>query len=94
MRGMQQVPETPSTTIICTVVSTHQWISNPFHIQIGVYQGDPLSADIFNVVINLLLDTIQSQYHHLGYRFSSSSVVMLALLYAQCTCLVSISKDN
>ena len=77
---------------LCAVVSTHQWISNPFHLQIGVYQGDPLSAAIFNVVINLLLDTIQSQCHHIGYRFSSSSVVIPALQYADDTCLVSDPK--
>ena len=68
---------------LCTVVSTHQWISNPFYIQIGVHQGDPLSAAIFNVVINLLLDTIQSQCNHLGCRFTSSSVVLPALQYAE-----------
>ena len=79
---------------LCAVVSTHQWITNPFHIQIGVYRGDPLSAAIFNVVINLLLHTIQSQCHHLGYHFSSSSVVMPALQYADDTCLVSNSKEN
>ena len=79
---------------LCAVVSTHQWISNPFHLQIGVYQGDPLSAAIFNVVINLLLDTIQSQCHHIGYRFSSSSVVIPSLQYADDTCLVSNSKEN
>ena len=60
--------------------------------QIGVYQGDPLSAAIFNVVINLLLHTIQSQCHHLGYHFSSSSVVMPALQYADDTALFPIVK--
>jgi len=80
---------------LCTVVSTHQWISNSFYIQIGVHQDDPLSAAIFNVVINLLLDAIQSQCNHLGYRFSSSSSVVLpALQYADDTCLVSNSKEN
>ena len=77
---------------LCAVVSTHQWITNPFHIQIGVYQGDPLSAAIFNVVINLLLHTIQSQCPHLGYHFSSSSVVMPALQYADDTALFPIVK--
>ena len=79
---------------LCAVVSTHQWIFNPFHLRIGVYQGDPLSAAIFNVVINLLLDIIQSQCHHIGYCFSSSSVVIPALQYADDTCLVSNSKEN
>ena len=75
-------------------ISTHQWISNPSYIQIEVYKGDPLSAAIFNAVINLLLDTIQSQCHHLGYHCSSSSVVMQALQYADDTCFVSNSKEN
>ena len=77
---------------LCAVVSTHQWISNPFHIQIGVYRGDPLSAATFNAVINLLLHTIQSQCHHLGYHFSSHSVVMPALQYADDTALFPIVK--
>ena len=63
-------------------------------LQIGVYQGDPLSAAIFNVVINLLLNTIHVQSHHLGYRFSSSSVVRPALQYADDTCLVSNCEEN
>ncbi len=80
---------------LCTVAFTHQWISNSFYIQIGVHQGDPLSAAIFNVGINLLLDAIQSQCNHLGYRFSSSSSIVLpALQYADDTCLVSNSKEN
>ena len=75
---------------LCVVVSINQWTSNLFKLQIGVYQGDPVSAAIFNVIIN----TIQVQCHHLGYRFSSSSVVRPALQYANDPCFVSNSKEN
>ena len=51
------------------IVRTAEWSTSPFPIEIGVFQGDPLSAIIFNTVINTLVDTI-TQHHHLGYSLS------------------------
>ena len=51
---------------------TDAWTTSLFHLNIGVYQGDPLSGIIFNIVINTLVDTLNlkkdlgcSLSHHL-----------------------------
>ena len=39
-------------------VITNEWETLPIPLDIGVYQGDPLSVVIFNTVINTLVDTL------------------------------------
>ena len=41
--------------------------NHPIPLQIGVYQGDPLSIIIFNSVMATLADTID-HHQHLGYK--------------------------
>ena len=40
------------------IVTTKHWTTAPFHLSIGVFQGDPLSESIFNTVMNTLVDTL------------------------------------
>ena len=40
-------------------------------IQVGVYQGDPLSVVTFNTVVNTMVDTLKTRTD-LGYSFSPS----------------------
>ena len=47
------------------IVQTKEWTTEPFPLQIGIYQGDPLSVIIFNTVINTLVDSISQSLHHL-----------------------------
>ena len=54
-----------------TVVSP-SWTTNSIPLKIGVYQGDPLSAIIFNSVMSTLGESLK-QYQQLGYSFSNSS---------------------
>ena len=70
------------------VVSTKSWLTDPIHLQIGVYQGDPLSVLVFNTVMNTLVDTITKCHPDLGYHLSSSSVKSNLLQYADDTSLV------
>ena len=55
------------------IVSSKSWQSHPLHLQIGVFQGDPLSVLVFNTVMNTLVDTITKQYSSLGYALGASS---------------------
>ena len=43
---------------LTAIVSTKSWTTSPIHLQLGVYQGDPLSDFIFNTVMNTLVDSI------------------------------------
>ena len=44
-------------------VTAQSWSTNPIPLQIGVYQGDPLSVIIFNTVMATLADSIDHQQH-------------------------------
>ena len=70
------------------VISSKAWTTNPIHLQIGVYQGDPLSVLVFNTVMNTLVDTITKQYPDLGYSHSSSPCSTNLLQYADDTSLI------
>ena len=69
-------------------VITNEWETLPIPLDIGVYQGDPLSVVIFNTVINTLVDTLQSRID-LGYTLSSSTRQINLLQYADDTCLLA-----
>ena len=70
------------------IAQTKQWTTEPFLMQIGVYQGDPLSVVIFNTVMNTLVETI-CQSNHLGFSLTNSSHRCNLLQYADDTCLTT-----
>ena len=70
-----------------TVVSL-SWTTSSIPLKIGVDQGDPLSAIIFNSVMSTLGESLK-QYRQLGYSFSNSSRSITTLQYADDTCLVA-----
>ena len=60
-------------------------------LEVGVYQGDPPSAVIFNTAINSLVDTLQTWP---DFRFSVSNSHQVNLLqYADDTCITTSSPD-
>ena len=73
---------------LTAVVSTKSWTTAPIHLQLGVYQGDPLSAIIFNTVMNTLVDSIIQRYSQLGYSLNSAHSRINLLQYADDTCLI------
>ena len=74
-------------------VITSEWETPAFPLQVGVYQGDPLSVVVFNTVMNTLLDTLQTRLD-LGYRISNSKHRVNVLQYADDTCLVANSPAS
>ena len=73
-------------TGLSAVISTKQWETGPIHLGRRLFQGDPLSAAIFDVVVNLYLDAIKSECRHMSYCFSTSRHQMSILQYTDDTC--------
>ena len=73
-----QSPTIPCTTSVlqyhpvtaCTLhdlsgtVVTNDWSTATIPLELGVYQGDPLSVVIFNTVINTMVDTLHTAETH------------------------------
>ena len=58
-------------------------------LQIGLYQGDPLSVTMFNTVMNNTYLEGLKRFRQSGYRFSKSVQSLYVLQYAYDTYLVS-----
>ena len=75
-------------TDLSATISTDERSTDPFPLQLGVYQGDPLSVVIFLTVINTLSDTLCTR-RDLGFSLPQSSISINHLLYADDTCIIS-----
>ena len=71
------------------VITTKSWQTDPIHLQMGVYQGDPLSVIVFNTVMNTFVDTITRRHPDLGYTLGTSSHRSNLLQYADDTSLIT-----
>ena len=76
-------------TILTPSVLMPSWSTASFAMEVGVFQGDPLSVSIFNVEINTLVDGLVQRCFKLGYHFSSSNMCLNLLQYADDTCLLA-----
>ena len=72
-------------TDLSATISTDEWSTDPVPLQLGVYQGDPLSVVIFLTVINTLSDTLHTR-EDIGFSLLQS---INHLLYADDTCIIS-----
>ena len=77
------------TTSLLSSPHAESWTTAPIHLQLGVYQGDPLSVIIFNTVMNTLVDSITQRCSCLSYSLSSISSTINLLQYADDTSLIS-----
>lgn len=75
---------------LSAIIQTQSWSTGEIPLEMGVFQGDPLSVVIFNTVMNTLIDTL-SQHLNLGYSYSSINQHNLTnlLQYADDTCLIA-----
>ena len=69
-------------------ISTSDWVSPSIPLEIGVYQGDPLSVLIFLMVMATLSDTLSTK-KDLGVNISSSKPHVNHLLYTDDTCITA-----
>ena len=74
-------------TNLSATITTPTWTTLEIPLQVGVYQGDPLSTIIFNTVMCTLIEALHP-YRHLGYTFSQSERSVHLLQYADDTCLI------
>ena len=75
-------------TGLSATITSQTWSTKPVPLEIGVYQGDPLSVVIFNTVMSTLSDGLRA-HRHLGYTISGTTISTNVLLYADDTCLVA-----
>lgn len=80
-------------TDLSATITCKSWSTRKIPLQIGVYQGDPLSVIIFNTVMATLSDALAVD-RSLGYTFSHSSRSIHVLQYADDTCLVASGPAN
>ena len=73
---------------LSATISTDAWSTDTVPLEIGVYQGDPLSVVIFLTVMNTLSDTLCSR-KDLGFTLPQSSTTINHLLYADDACIIS-----
>ena len=69
-------------------ISSKSWSTRPIPLQLGVYQGDPLSAATFNTAMATLVDA-PVEATSLGYTFAKSSTSINVLQYADNTCIIA-----
>ena len=69
-------------------VVTNDWSTATIPLELGIYQGDPLSVVIFNTVINTMVDTLQTR-SDLGFLFPNSRHQVNLLQYADDTCITA-----
>ena len=74
-------------TSLSATITTPTWTTAEIPLQVGVYQGDPLSTIIFNTVMCTLIEALHP-YRDLGYTFSQSERLVHLLQYADDTCLI------
>ena len=77
-------------TGLSATVSTQEGMTPAVPLEIGVYQGDPLSVVIFLTVMATLSDTLSTRYD-LGVVIPKLKLSVNHLLYADDTCIVSSS---
>ena len=64
---------------LSATISSDEWVSDQVPLQIGVYQGDPLSVVIFLTIINTIYDTLSTR-SDLGFSLPESSISINHLL--------------
>ena len=68
-------------SVLSASIVSQEWSTPLIPIQIGVYQGDPLSVSIFNTVMNTLIDTLKTR-SELGFNLPKSSHKLNLLQFA------------
>ena len=71
-------------------ISCDEWVTEPVPLNVGVYQGDPLSVVVFLSVMNTLSDTLVMRTD-LGYTLPGTSLTTNHLFYADDACIISSS---
>ena len=63
-----------------STITSRSWSTKAVPLNVGVYQGDPLSVVVFNTIMMTLVDALKAD-QHLGYTFTQSHRSMNVLQY-------------
>ena len=65
---------------LCIKIRTKKWASEPISVLKGIFQGCPLSAQLFNMAWNIALDMIETT-PGAGYKLKEAGIVLKQLAY-------------
>ena len=77
-----------------TIVQTSKWTIGAMPYQIWVFQGDPLSVAIFDMVTNLFADAIIQHSDRMAYYFKSTGDPFVLLFFADAAVMVANSAKH
>lgn len=70
-------------------VLTNNWSTAVFRYGVGVFQGDPLSVAIFDMIMNLYTDSLESLKPLCAYQLSSVDHDMFLSIFADDTAIIT-----
>ena len=74
---------------LTAVVQTQAWSTKSFPYRVGVFQGDPLSVAIFNMITCLFADAVLQSELNSAYCFKATGDNLQLLLFADDAALVA-----
>ena len=76
------------------MVQTQAWSTKSFPYRVGVFQGDPLSVAIFNMITCLFADAVLQSELNSAYRFEATGDSLQLLSFADDAVLMANSVQN
>ena len=74
-------------------VRTNKWITEPIALLMGIFQGCPLSVQLFNIVWNIGLETVKSSPAG-GYKLKEAGIEKQQLSYVDDETVIAISPED
>ena len=74
-------------------VRTSKWITEPVALLMGIFQGCPLSVQLFNIVWNIALDIVKSSPAK-GYRLKEAGIEIQQLSYVDDETIITSSPED
>ena len=74
-------------------IKTKEWITEPIALLMGIFQGCPLSVQLFNIVWNIALDMVQST-NTKGYSLKEASIEKQQMAYVDDHTVVASSPED
>ena len=71
------------------IVQTSMWTTGAMPYWIRVFQGDPLSVAVFNMVAKLFADPIIQHYNRTAHHFKSTGDPLVLLLFSDNAVMVA-----
>ena len=80
-------------SFLAVVVQTQSWTMKKFPYRISVFQGDPLSVVIFNMITSLFADSLLGSQLKSAYHFKCTGNLLQLLLFADAVLIANSVKS-